>query len=70
MRRTFKACAYRGHVFECRIRGLGSEELGELGHIDPRKSGSSKGRFYLIDIIDKLGMRLGPVWRSHIVQIP
>jgi len=39
MRHTFKACVCRGHVFECRIRGLAREELGEFEHIDPTESG-------------------------------
>jgi len=71
-RRTFKACACRPgrHDFKCGVRGLGREELGEFEHIDPGESGSSEGRYCLINMVHKLGMGLSPVWRSHIVQIP
>jgi hypothetical protein len=68
--RTFKACACPGHVFECRIRGLRLEELGQIEGINVLYSDFAEGRLNLVNLRDELGMRLSRIWRSQAGQIP
>ena len=67
--RTLEACGCLGHIFERRIAGLRTKELGQIEFVNTRESCFTELGYSLSDRADKRGMWLNLAFRGHPLQI-